>query len=103
MPVFFVGQNSRLFQLASHLSLTLRLSLVFRETARRIGTTLKVRVGAPIPFAEIAHIEDRAALVAELRKRTFDLAQSGDIKGSRQNLHLREARIAGVAAKGDAD
>ena len=36
VPVFFVGQNSRLFQLASHLSLTLRLSLVFRETARRI-------------------------------------------------------------------
>ena len=103
VPVFFVGQNSRLFQLASHLSLTLRLSLVFRETARRIGTTLKVRVGVPIAFAEIAHIEDRAALVAELRKRTFGLARADDIKGSRKNLHLREARIAGVAAKGDAD
>ncbi|MBM3519580.1 MAG: glycerol acyltransferase [Alphaproteobacteria bacterium] len=101
VPVFFVGQNSRLFQLASHMSLTLRLSLVFRETARRIGTTLKVRVGAPIPFAAIAHIEDRAALVAELRKRTFGLARSGDIKGSRLNLHLREARIAGVANKSD--
>lgn len=101
VPVFFVGQNSRLFQLASHMSLTLRLSLVFRETARRIGTTLKVKVGAPIPFAAIAHIEDRAALVAELRKRTFGLARSGDIKGSRLNLHLREARIAGVANKSD--
>jgi putative hemolysin len=96
VPVFFVGQNSRLFQLASHLSLTLRLSLVFRETARRIGSRLKVRVGAPIPFAEIAHIEDRQKLVAELRRRTFGLALPGDFKGAPADLHLREARIAGV-------
>ena len=101
VPVFFVGQNSRLFQLASHLSLTLRLSLVFRETARRIGSRLKVRVGAPIPFSEIAHIEDRAELVMELRKRTFGLARREDIKGSNLDLHLREARIKGVKNKGD--
>ena len=96
VPVFFAGQNSRLFQLASHLSLTLRLSLVFRETARRIGTRLLVRVGRPIPFAEIAHIEDRAELVMELRKRTFDLAGTAD-----GDLHLRQARIAGVKHKAD--
>ena len=102
VPVFFVGQNSRLFQLASHLSLTLRLSLVFRETARRIGSTLKVRIGAPVPFADLAHIEDRNALVMELRKRTFGLAQSGDISGGEEGLHLREARIKGVKHKDDA-
>lgn len=101
VPVFFVGQNSRLFQLASHLSLTLRLSLVFRETARRIGSRLKVRVGAPIPFSEIAHIEDRAELVMELRKRTFGLARPEDIKGSNLDLHLREARIKGVKHKAE--
>lgn len=101
VPVFFVGQNSRLFQLASHTSLTLRLSLVFRETARRIGSRLKVRVGRPIPFEEIAHIEDRGALVMELRKRTFGLARPEDIKGSSSDLHLREARIKGVKAKGE--
>jgi len=97
--VFFVGQNSRLFQLASHLSLTLRLSLVFRETARRIGSRLKIRVGEPIPFEEIAHIEDRAELVKELSKRTFALARPEDIKGSNLNLHLREAKIAGGKTK----
>jgi putative hemolysin len=101
VPVFFVGQNSRLFQLASHLSLTLRLSLVFRETARRIGTALKVRVGQPIPFADIAHIEDRGALVAELRKRTFGLARPGDIRGHDTDLHLREGRIKGGKLRDD--
>jgi putative hemolysin len=95
VPIYFVGQNSRLFQLASHLSLTLRLSLVFRETARRIGSALKVRVGKPIPFEEIAQLEDRAAFVMELRRRTFELAQHDDIKGTRRDLHLRTARIKG--------
>ena len=92
IPVFFVGQNSRIFQLASHISDTLRLSLVFRETARRIGTKLTMRVGAPIPFSEIAHIEDRGELVKELRRRTFALARPGDIKGAKPDHHLREIR-----------
>ncbi len=96
VPIFFTGQNSRLFQLASHLSLTLRLSLVFRETARRIGTGLHVRIGKPVPFHEIAHIEDRDELVMELRKRTYGLAKAEDIEGTRAGLHLREARIKGV-------
>lgn len=101
VPVYFVGQNSRLFQLASHTSLTLRLSLVFRETARRIGSRLKVRVGAPIPFDEIAHIDSRDQLVMELRRRTFALARPEDVKGRSDDLHLREARIKGVKHKSD--
>ncbi|MGE0009036.1 MAG: lysophospholipid acyltransferase family protein [Parvibaculaceae bacterium] len=92
IPVFFVGQNSRLFHLASHVSDTLRLSLVFRETARRMGTRLIMRVGNPIPFGDIAHIEERGELVKELRRRTFALAQPGDIKGARPDHHLREIR-----------
>ena len=38
VPVFFEGQNSRLFQLASHVSLTLRLSLLFNEVRNKIGS-----------------------------------------------------------------
>jgi len=95
VPVFFTGQNSRLFQLASHMSLTLRLSLVFRETARRIGSDLPVRVGKPIPFSEIEHLTDRDELVAELRKRTYALARPSDIKGDGKDLHLRQGRVKG--------
>jgi putative hemolysin len=95
VPVFFTGQNSRLFQIASHMSLTLRLSLVFRETARRIGTDLGVRIGRPIPFSELEHLTNRDDLVKELRRRTFGLARPGDIKGSTGDLHLREGRVKG--------
>src|SRR6185437_3400328 len=54
VPIWFGGQNSRLFQIASHLSLTLRLSLIFHEVKMRIGASLPVAVGAPIPFAALA-------------------------------------------------
>ena len=63
--------------------------------------TRQRRPEPPIPFEEIAHIEDRAELVMELRKRTFGLAQPGDIKGASADLHLREARIKGVKHKAE--
>ncbi len=74
VPIWFGGQNSRLFQIASHISLTLRLSLIFREVKHRMGTTLAVGIGAPIPFGELAGIKDRQALANELRARTYRLA-----------------------------
>ena len=103
VPVFFTGQNSRLFQIASHISLTLRLSLVFRETARRIGTDLGVRIGKPIPFPEIAHLTNREDLILEIRRRTFGLARPEDIKGTTGDLHLRSGRIKGWKRKAAQD
>jgi putative hemolysin len=95
VPVFFTGQNSRLFQIASHISLTLRLSLVFRETARRIGSDLGVRIGKPTPFEDLAHLSNREDLMLELRRRTFGLAQPEDVKGDTREMHLRQGRIKG--------
>ena len=71
VPIWFGGQNSRLFQIASHVSLTLRLSLIFHEVKTRIGTALPVAIGAPIPFASLAAIRDRQALADELRARVY--------------------------------
>lgn len=72
-PVFFAGQNSRLFQMASHMSMTLRLSLVFKEVHDRIGSDLPVRVGRVIPYEELAPHKDRKALMKVLRERTLEL------------------------------
>jgi putative hemolysin len=78
MPLFFDGQNSRLFQLASHISMTLRLSLIFHETAKRIGSTVSVRVGEPIPYSDMDRICDRVTILRELRRITFELADPRD-------------------------
>ena len=75
VPIWFGGQNSRLFQIASHVSLTLRLSLIFHEVKTRIGAALPVAIGAPIPFASLAAIKDRQALADELRARVYALAR----------------------------
>jgi len=74
VPIWFGGQNSRLFQITSHLSYTLRISLIFHEVRARIGTMLPVAIGAPVPFEELARVKDRQALANELRARVYALA-----------------------------
>jgi putative hemolysin len=88
VPIFFEGQNSRLFQLASHMSMTLRYSLLFRETVRRMGSRLVVRIGDPIPYEDWCDIKEREPLVAEFRRRTLSLAPLGG-EGLMRDGHLK--------------
>jgi putative hemolysin len=76
IPVYFPGQNSRLFQVASHLHITLRTALFFRETSRRIGTRIEPRVGEAIPHAELSALPDRKAIVTALRNATYGLRET---------------------------
>jgi len=87
VPIWFDGQNSWLFQMASHLNATLRLSLIFHEVKARIGTALQVTVGEPIAFETLSPIKDRQALADELRARTCHLAsrQSAALKAGPAN------------------
>ena len=72
-PVYFAGQNSRLFQLASHISMTLRLSLLFKEVHDRIGSEIRVRIGDAVPFDKLSSIDDRHAFMAHLKRMTYAL------------------------------
>ena len=72
VPVFFAGQNSRLFQIASHISLTLRLSLFFKEVYDKIGSEIHLRIGVPIPYKDMEGL-DRNELMDFLRSRTYAL------------------------------
>jgi putative hemolysin len=99
VPFCFHGQNSRLFQIASHVSLTLRLSLIFHEVRNRIGTAFPVAVGMPIPFAELSHLKDRQALVGELRQRTYALAGPTPPEKPRRPLHRKVGPLAFVVRK----
>jgi putative hemolysin len=74
LPVFFEGQNSALFHLVSRYSLTLRLALLVSEFRRFVGATVKVHIGALVPFADLAAKTDRRALTAELYARVHRLA-----------------------------
>ncbi|MBI3675840.1 MAG: lysophospholipid acyltransferase family protein [Proteobacteria bacterium] len=73
VPFFFAGQNSRLFQIVSHMSMTLRLSLLFKEVHDRIGSEIHVRVGEAVPYQKLAAINDRQAFMDHLRTMTYAL------------------------------
>ena len=89
IPVYFTGQNFRMFQLTSHLSYTWRLSLFFFETTRRMNSPLEIVIGDPItPDAYDAFLE-REALNAFLREKTFELALETDWKRGAVPRHDR--------------
>ncbi len=71
VTVYFGGQNSRLFQLASRFSMTLRLSLLFREVVNKMGREIEARIAPPIPYAALAGLTDRNQLAAQLRAQTY--------------------------------
>lgn len=77
LPVFFGGQNSRLFQIASHLSYPLRVALVFHETRRLMGRRLQMRIGTPVS-AETLRALPKADVASELRRRTMRLGGLAD-------------------------
>lgn len=84
VPVYFDGQNSRLFQIASHISMTLRLSLLFKEVHDRIGENLTVRIGKRIPYETLKGFSDRKELMAFLRDQTYALEAAVPQKSKRR-------------------
>ncbi len=71
VPLCFEGENSWAFHVASHVSLTLRLALLFREVRNQIGQGMKVHIGEPVPAAALAGMGDRHAIAQYLRTLTY--------------------------------
>jgi putative hemolysin len=75
VPVYFHGQNSRLFQIASHVNPTLRLSLLINEFGRNVGGAVRVMIGPALPQEELDRFRgDARGLMDHLRLATYRLS-----------------------------
>ncbi|MFM7327804.1 MAG: lysophospholipid acyltransferase family protein [Bacteroidota bacterium] len=73
IPVYFHGNNSFWFQLASYLHMNLRLGLLLYEVRNKMGTTLKVSIGNPITPKEWLNKDPLKELLPFLRETTMNL------------------------------
>jgi len=75
VPVYFHGQNSRPFHIASHVAEPLRMAMLMHEALRLFGKTIKVDIGDPLSSESYAHIEGRQALTEFLYQSVQDTAR----------------------------
>ena len=73
VPVYFEGQNGRLFHLVSKVSLTVRLSLMIREFRRLAGKSITAHIGPLIPAEALNAIRDRKELTDYLFNAVFSM------------------------------
>ncbi|MDP9629858.1 UNVERIFIED_ORG: putative hemolysin [Ensifer adhaerens] len=74
IPIYFEGQNGRIFHLASKVSLTLRISLLIREFRRLSGTTIAARIGHILTWEELCLHADRKDLLGRIYEAVFSMA-----------------------------
>lgn len=75
VPIFFVGQNSRIFQIASHIHANLRLGLLIKEFRSRVDEPVRVVIGDPVDPAKLAALQgDPTRMMEFLRRVTYELS-----------------------------
>jgi putative hemolysin len=77
VPIFFPGQNSRMFHIASHIGMTARMAYLLHEVANKIGGSFSATIGDVLPYAAMQEMRDPRALCRYLRDRTEALAVTG--------------------------
>jgi putative hemolysin len=75
VPLYFHGKNSFWFQLASFLHMNLRLGLLLFEVKNKIGKTLFVTIGNPIPPIQWQTKNAISELLPFLREQTLSLGK----------------------------
>jgi putative hemolysin len=88
LPVYFHGQNSFWFHLASHVSYPLRVALLFNETRKRIGRYIPITVGTPMTSYDFAALP-RSDIAAALRKQCLDLGNANSTEAFRWPSYIR--------------
>ena len=76
LPIYFPGQNSRLYQMVQMFSATLRQSLMLHEIVKSIGSTQKPAIGDVIEREEIDPWKTNpTGFMANLREITLALGK----------------------------
>lgn len=87
VPVYFEGGNGPLFQLAGMINPRLRTLLLPREMMKANGITLRIRIGQPLPYKKLSHLEDPQKLTEFLRLKTYLLKERQD-NAPKKHFHL---------------
>ena len=75
VPIFFDGNTSRIFQLASHLHPNIRAGLLLREFKLRLDKPVRIVIGKPIPRCKMDLFKNDSRKIMDfLRLETYKLS-----------------------------
>ena len=75
VPIFFGGNNSRLFQIASHMSYNLRMALLIREFGMKVDRRVDVCIGKKISSNYLKkYSKDLDGMMEYLRFQSYSLS-----------------------------
>jgi len=86
VPVFFHGQNTRLFHVASNIAEPFRMAMHMREALRRFGSTVSLDVGQHHSPEDYSHISSRQ----EMTEHFYNIVQQ--TRQPRMSRKGRESR-----------
>ena len=73
IPIFFHGQNSRKFHVASHIGEPFRMAMLVHEAINKFGKTVEIEIGEPLTWERLADRGGRQQLTDYLYQQVQSL------------------------------
>ena len=73
VPIFFHGQNSRKFHVASHIGEPFRMAMLVHEAINKFGKTVEIEIGEPLAWERLADRGGRQQLTDYLYQQVQSL------------------------------
>ena len=73
VPIFFHGQNSRKFHVASHIGEPFRMAMLVHEAIKKFGKTVEIEIGEPLTWERLADRGGRQQLTDYLYQQVQSL------------------------------
>ncbi|MFA5324560.1 MAG: lysophospholipid acyltransferase family protein [Bacteroidales bacterium] len=99
IPVYFDGENSKIFHFLGKINPMLRTVSLLREVYNKKGKSIKMRIGKPIGVSEIAEYSNLKELGEYLRNRVYSL--EGDLSNVNTALNVSPEKIVPIALPKD--